>query len=283
MQKTSSDYERLKGALDLDYETRLDIDGVGTFLGDTLFAVSTSLNMFQNSPEIGKAVSGEISVSMLAPDKAIPKMARMRLYIRATGTAPKSSVVSVENERFDIPDGASVSGENVIFSPTVEVAVVGETAEFPVDGEEYIESEWLPQGVFFIDTRAITANENGLDILTIHGFDAMLKAEQDYSSNAVVGDNYDTAFVQSIADAIGVEVDSRTWAVMQGGHLIPFPLGYSMREILGMIAGIYIGSFIITEEGKLRLVSLTELPQETNLLITEDGDVLVFGTDAILI
>lgn len=282
MQKTSSDYERIIRSGEPRYRYKVDIDGVGSF-EDELKSVKTTLRVFEEDPQIGKAVAGEVDVVMLNPSAVIPKMACLRVYVKAYGTVEKSSVVSVENERFDIPSGASVSGGNVIFSPTVEVAVVGETVEFPVDGEEYIESEWLPQGVFFIDTRKITANENGLDILTIHGFDAMLKAEQDYSSNAVVGDNYDTAYVQAIAGEIGVDVDSRTWTVMQGGHLIPFPLGYSMREILGMIAGIYIGSFIITEEGKLRLVSLTELPQETNLLITEDGDVLVFGTDAILI
>lgn len=282
MQKTSSNYERIIRSGEPRYRYKVDIAGVGSF-EDELKSVKTTLRVFEEDPQIGKAVAGEVDITMLNPSAVIPKMACLRVYVRAYGTVEKSSVVSVENEQFEIPSGASVSGESVIFSPTVEAAVVGETVEFPVDGEEYIESEWLPQGVFFIDTRKITANENNLDILTIHGFDAMLKAEQDYSSNAVVGDNYDTAYVQAIADAIGVNVDSRTWTVMQGGHLIPFPLGYSMREILGMIAGIYIGSFIITEEGKLRLVSLTELPQETNLLITEDGDVLVFGTDAILI
>ena len=39
--------------------------------------------------------------------------------------------------------------------------------------------------------------------------------------------------------------------------------------------------FIITEVGQLRLVSLLELPPETNLLIDNVGDYIVFGTDRI--
>ena len=67
------------------------------------------------------------------------------------------------------------------------------------------------------------------------------------------------------------------------GTVIPFPVGYTMREVLGFIASMYIGCFIITDEGKLRLVALNGLPTETNLLIDSVGDVLLFGGDAILL
>jgi hypothetical protein len=43
----------------------------------------------------------------------------------------------------------------------------------------------------------------------------------------------------------------------------------------------YAGCFIITEVGQLRLVSLLELPPETNLLIDNVGDYIVFGSDRI--
>lgn len=41
-------------------------------------------------------------------------------------------------------------------------------------------SEWLPKGVFYIDTRSVTHNLDGLDVLTLHGYDSMLKAEAFY-------------------------------------------------------------------------------------------------------
>lgn len=280
MQKTSSLYERLRANPDRRFEHKLAIDGVGEFGLDRIRDVRTTLQMFQDDPEIGKAVSAEVDVVLQKVSETIPQMACLRPYVRAYGMAAKSSTASVVGERL-IPQSASYANENITINTAVSVS--GENIIFPVDGEEYAESEWIPQGVFFIDTRAVAANQDGLDVLTIHGFDAMLKTEQEYASNETVGDNYDTAYVRAIANAIGVEVDDRTWELMGTGYIVPFPLGYTMREILGFIAASYVGCFVITDEGKLRLVSMTDLPAETNLLIDSAGDVILVGGDSILI
>ena len=280
MQKTSSLYERLKANPDRRFEHKLAIDGVGEFGLDRIRDISTTVQMFQDDPEIGKAVSAEVDVVLQKVSETIPQMACIRPYVRAYGMAQKSSTATVTGERL-IPQSASYSSENVTIN--TETYVSGENIIFPVDGEEYVESEWLPQGVFYIDTREVTANQDGLDVLTIHGYDAMLKTEQEYASNDVVGDNYDTAYVRAIANAIGIEVDDRTWELMGTGYIVPIPLGYTMREILGFIAASYVGCFIMTDEGKLRLVSMTDLPAETNLLIDSVGDVILVGGDSILI
>lgn len=280
MQKTSSLYERLRTNPDRRFEYKVVIDGVGEFGLDRIRDVRTTLQMFQDDPEIGKAVSAEVDVVLQKVSETIPQMACIRPYVRAYGMAAKSSTASVVGERL-IPQSASYANENITINTAVSVS--GENVIFPVDGEEYAESEWIPQGVFYIDTRETAANQDGLDVLTIHGFDAMLKTEQEYASNAVVGDNYDTAYVRAIANAIGVEVDDRTWELMGTGYIVPFPLGYTMREILGFVAASYAGCFVMTDEGKLRLVSITDLPAETNLLIDSVGDVILVGGDSILI
>lgn len=281
MQNVSANYQRLRNSQNKWYETRVDIQGVGIVNEtDGLFSVDTSLEMFHGSPTIGSAVAGEIEFSLLEQSATIPNMARIQPQTRAVGMAAKSSTVSVVGERL-IPQSASYANENVTINTAVSVS--GENIIFPADGEEYAESEWIPQGVFYIDTRETTANQDGLDVLTIHGYDAMLKTEQEYASNEAVGDNYDTAYVRAIANAIGVEVDDRTWELMGTGYIVPFPLGYTMREILGYIAASYVGCFIVTDEGKLRLVSMTDLPAETNLLIDSVGDVILVGGDSILI
>lgn len=282
MQKVSANYERLRNSQDAWHETKVVIDGVGTFNEQQLFSVNTGLQMFSKSPQIGKAIAGEVDITMLAPTVTVPTMARIKPSVRSCGTADKSSTVTMTGENLSSSHAAYSNG-NITFDNDSGASVVGENLIFAADSTEYIESEWIPQGVYFIDTREVTANQNGLDVLTIHGFDAMLKGEQDYASNAVIGDNYDTAYVLAIAGQMGVEVDPRTWDIMGAGHIITFPLGYSCREILGYIAGIYIGCFVMTDEGKLRLVSLLTLPPETNLLTDEIGDVLVFGNDSILI
>ena len=282
MQSVSANYERLQNSQDKWYETQLVIDGVGTFGENKLFAISSNVEMFHGYPQVGTAVSGEIELKLIAPNATIPTMAKLRPQTRACGTVAKSSKVTMTGENLS-SSHATYSSGNITFDASSGASVSGENLSFAIDTTEYIESEWLPQGVYYIDTREVTANQDGLDVLTIHGFDAMLKAEQDYASNAVIGDDYDTAYVLAIAGQMGVEVDPSTWDIMQGGHIITFPLGYSCREILGYIAGIYIGCFLMTDEGKLRLISLLTLPPETNLLTDEIGDVLVFGNDSILI
>ena len=144
------------------------------------------------------------------------------------------------------------------------------------------QSEWVHQGIYYIDTREVTKNQDGLDVLTIHGYDAMLKAEQMYNGR-ITGNSTDIQMVNEIAYQMGVNVDARTTALITNGYTIPLPTGYSYREVLGYIASMYVGCFIMSEIGELRLVSILELPTETNYLIDEQGDAITFGGDRILV
>lgn len=231
MQNTSQLYRQIIGQEGHFFESKLVIDGV-TYDKSVLVEMETSSAMFSGTPEIGKAVSGQISVKMLAPSVDIPTMAEMKPYVRAK-TATQTS-------------------------------------------------EWIQQGVFYIDTREMTKNEAGENVLSIHGFDAMLKAEQMYNGR-IVGDSTDIQMVNEIAYQLGVTVDARTTAAMTSGYTIPFPSGYSYREILGYIAAMYVGCFIMSDVGELRLVSILELPPETNYLIDQVGDAITFGGDRILV
>lgn len=146
-----------------------------------------------------------------------------------------------------------------------------------------LQSEWLQQGVFFVDTRPTDVSYDGLELLTLHGFDAMLKTEQDYSGTSLSWPARDINIVREIARKIGVTVDARTVAEMTDGRTFPLPTGYTLREYLGIIAAEYLGCFIITEQNQLRLVTLTGLPKETNYLIDREGNYITFGGDLILI
>ena len=232
MQSTSALYQTIIAG-DHWFETRLIIDGVGTYGETDLFAMSTTHEMFHNSPTIGSAVAGEITVKMVYPqDVTIPTMAKLLPQVRACNATQQS--------------------------------------------------EWISQGVYYIDTRERTVTDYGESVLELHGYDAMLKAEQMYNGR-ITGDSTDIQMVNEIAYQMGVSVDSRTTALMTAAYTIPLPTGYSYREVLGYIASMYVGCFIITDEGKLRLVSITELPPETNYLIDEQGDAITFGGDRILV
>jgi hypothetical protein len=232
MQTTSALYRSILADPDHWFESQLVIDGVGIFDETQLFSISTSLEMFQDYPTIGKAVSGEVNIKMMFPDTTIPDMACLRPQVRVCNATDQS--------------------------------------------------EWLPQGVYYVDTRERTKNDDGLDVLTIHGYDAMLKAEQMFNGR-ITGDSVDIDMVNEIAYQLGVELDSRTTALMTAAFTIPFPVGYTYREILGYIASMYVGCFILSDEGKLRLVSILELPEETNYLIDQIGDSITFGGDRILV
>lgn len=211
----------------------------------------------------------------------IPKMACLKPYVKVCGYVQTPTTVTVNDPVLETQN-ASVSGNTLTFTSASQATVTGVTINFPVSSElSYAESEWVPQGVYYIDTREVTKNEDGLDVLTIHGYDAMLKTEQMFQSTGIVGDSFDTQMVSEIALMIGTDVDSRTFALMTGNYIIPLPVSFTYREILGYIASMYFGTFIITEEGKLRLISLLELPQETSYLIDNIGNAITFGADRI--
>lgn len=144
-------------------------------------------------------------------------------------------------------------------------------------------SEWIPQGKFYIDTRETTNNDDNLPILSLHCYDAMLKTEVDYPSTTHTWPYADIDVVQEIADTLGVGVDDRTWDLMTNDYQISLPAGYSMREVLSNIAGMYAGNWIMNYDGELLLVAVNGIPPETNYLVDNIGDAITFGGDRILV
>lgn len=141
------------------------------------------------------------------------------------------------------------------------------------------QSEWIPKGTFFIDTR-----DEGNGVLSIDAFDPMLKCDQSFTTSGEQGTwpRTDITVVNQICSRIGVTLDSRTAEIITAGYTIQYPGfgegAYSMREILGFIGSMYAGNWIITDENKLRLLVLGDMPDDiTNLLITEYGEYIVMG------
>ena len=182
--------------------------------------------------------------------------------------------------------GGAIAGEIDIemLDPVVSIPKAAKLRLFTrvTDGTQV--SEWIKKGVFFVDTRETTKNSDNLDVLTIHGYDAMLKFDMLYPSDSV--HDYpllDTTMLAFVAQSAGVEVDERTYEAMGRNYTFPLMTGYTNREVLGIIAASYGGNFIISDEGKLLLLKLGSLPQETNYLIDEQGNSILIGDDRILI
>lgn len=119
-------------------------------------------------------------------------------------------------------------------------------------------SEWISKGVFFIDTRQ---PDDADEFLTIHGYDAMLKGELpllDQSSGETgLWPQPMSAVASACAAKMGVEIDSRT--VISSDYTIGYPTDYTCRELLRHIAAAHGGNWIITDDGKLRLIVLGDL------------------------
>lgn len=226
MQQTSEKYKDLqrRGG---HYEFIVTIGSV-TYGRAELYELKTTKTLFDgNGPSVGGCVAGEIDLKMRIPDAEIPRMARIRPYVRL------------------------------------------------VLGEE--KSELLQKGEFFIDTRSIDRNGG---TITIHGYDAMLKAETDFDAGGLVTGwpRKDIDVINMVAKAMGVRVDTRTAAVIKNGYDIELPTGYSNREVLSNIAALYAGNFAISDTGELLLVCLGDENESGNgYLVTEWGAGIAMG------
>lgn len=131
-------------------------------------------------------------------------------------------------------------------------------------------SEWLPKGVFFANRRVC---EDGL--WTVDAYDAMLKADMTWTPRLSFPCTMEDA-AKDIAAAMDVELDGRN--VYLPYTMDAYPEGeYMRRDALRDIAAAHGGNWFISDAGKLRLIPMLSFPAETNFLVTEHGDAVLFG------
>ena len=178
--------------------------------------------------------------------------------------------------------GSCISAEIdlTLIKPTVDIPRMASIEPYIRVTNGVQTSEWLPKGKFYIDTREYTKND-GVDLMTIHGYDSMLMAEQ-----LCPIDNFpqtDISAVQDIATFLGLSLAFDVSSVINKGYTVPVPAEYSCREVLGYIAAMYAGCWVIDDFGDLRLITLNGVPAETNLLINGAGFAITFGGVRIIV
>ena len=208
----------------------------------------------------------------------------------ADGGYDESTLISMstENSVFseNMPEvGCCIAGEIDIemMKPYGTIPKKGRMVPYVrlTDGTRF--SEWIQKGVFYIDTRESKKDGSSIERIVIHGFDDMLKAEQEYPESSLQWPARDIDVVREIARFMDVDIDKRTIERMTDGYRIQYPAGYSCREVLGYLAGMYAGCFIMSDLGELQLVSLNEIPPETRYLVTAAGEAITFGGVRILV
>lgn len=201
----------------------------------------------------------------------------------------QTKIIEMNVERFVFAEDHPDVGNCLSSEITVSLLLPTETIPRMASIEPFVrvvnttqQSEWIPQGLYYIDTRETTKND-GVDVLTLHGYDAMLMTEQFYPESSLTFPAVDADVVDEIADTIGVTVDARTWDVMTHAYQISLPADYTMREVLGFIGAMYAGNWVMTYDGELLLVALGGIPPETNYLIDHNDNPITFGGDRILV
>lgn len=279
MQETSALYKEIIASGEYKTEVKLVMGGIEYGMSE-LASITTTRSAFGDStPQLGLAVSGEIDVDLFGEYSLIPRMAEMRVYVRVYMVIQATPSADIVSDIIYIHQDASYV--NDILNITDGADIVNDILTFDAGGAEndqIVYSEWLPKGTYWIDTREIVN-----DRIRIHGYDAMMKAEDDYPSSDMEWPAKDIDVVLEIAAAIDVEVDPRTVALMTAAFPIQLPTQYSMRETLAGIAGLYGGSFIMNDLGKLQLICPWDHPVETFYLTDEDGNRLVLGGNRILL
>lgn len=143
-------------------------------------------------------------------------------------------------------------------------------------------SEWIPKGVFYIDTRKLDT-ESG--VLSIHGYDDMLKGEAPFLQEVDTGDwpRPSSVLVSEICARMGVTLDSRT--ELDDSIMVPYPDDWDItcRELLSMVGTAHCGNWTMTDAGKLRLVPLWSIPEATHYLVDQYGDPITLGGVKILV
>lgn len=153
-------------------------------------------------------------------------------------------------------------------------------------------SEYIDFGTFWIDHREQTD-----DLIDIEAYDAMKMGNQAYAddSQALNWPKDIKTVVQRIAVQMGVSIDSRTVTEIINDSVGDLQIitkpneGDTLLTILGHIAEILGGNWIITPANELRYVQLTRpveirgylLDHEDNIITTNDGTRLLWQGEAI--
>ena len=80
MQNVSEEFKRI-AAGDYTTETKITINGA-EYGENKLYSVTGKNNLFDDDPNVGKAIIGEVTIVMDAPEAPFPEMAEIRIFTR---------------------------------------------------------------------------------------------------------------------------------------------------------------------------------------------------------
>lgn len=143
--------------------------------------------------------------------------------------------------------------EITMLDPGKQVSAMGRLVPYSRLVSDDGVSEWIPKGVFYVDTRKKAMVDTQTATVDIIGYDAGLKASIDYDAAALTWPATDAQVVADIAEKIETAYDVSNLA---GGFTIAKPEEKTCCEVLRGIAALYGGNFTVDDCGVLRLLPL---------------------------
>ena len=143
--------------------------------------------------------------------------------------------------------------EVTMLDPSKQVSTMGRLVPFSRLVSDSGVSEWIPKGIFFVDTRKKAMVDAQASTVDIVAYDAGLKASIDYDTSALSWPATDVQVVADIAGKIGTAYDVSN---LTGGFSIDIPEEKTCCEVLRGIAAMYGGNFAVDDCGVLRLIPL---------------------------
>ena len=159
MQPVSETYERIYRSGNFYFETRLVIGEDGVLITENAERILFG--------DVGIVVASGSAESGFGENMLISVKTTRRVFknnLPEVGCCPVGEIY-VE---MHMPKG--VIERKALMMPFIRL----------VSTEDGSKSEWLQKGRFYIDTRDNTHNDDDMDILSVHGYDAMMRAEVEY-------------------------------------------------------------------------------------------------------
>ena len=143
-------------------------------------------------------------------------------------------------------------------------------------------SEWIQKGVFYLDTRSIDTDFYADDVINIHGYDGLLKAEKPYTDTPQTQSV--KSVTQKITSQLGIGFSDDTMSLINANNYeVSIGTNFTCREVLGQLSAMYGANVTTDYNGNFQFVPLMSMPSETNLLMTEDFYLLMIGGDRIYV
>ena len=143
--------------------------------------------------------------------------------------------------------------EVTMLDPSKQVSTMGRLVPFSRLVSDSGVSEWIPKGIFYVDTKKKSMVDAQAATVDIVAYDAGLKASIDYDASTLSWPATDVQVVADIAWKIETAYDVSN---LTGGFSIATPEEMTCCEVLRGIAALYGGNFAVDDCGVLRLIPL---------------------------